>query len=423
MAKADKLLEQAKEHFGAGESALAVISGAYETKIGKHDTVRNGVLIATNQRLLFYAKKLTGFDLEALPYERISSLEMGKKLGGRWIKFFASGNTVSMKWIQDDLTAFVNTVQSQMAGTDDSTDEGADATPFQPDVPAEAVELQAQEPKAKDEVPMAPTKSSDKASGGCFQVVVIAMGVLLGGIVVLVGLFAIFGPDEDATSSTGEDGDVSIVNSPTGTLLGRWPDEVFGTTRSLVYRDGVMYFGRGSSPSVVVERPSGLPHVRKFDPNPDERHGEYFTISASGVMRWFAWEGREFDSVAAERFHPDAMSIGFNPVERACIPTELSPLALETMKLYEELHSFKDTNAFSTFGFSQNGPYHAWLETVQRTRDREGGMAVQHELGVLPGDLLNLGLSYLRSESDQQFVRDMERRFQAGIALAECRGQ
>ena len=206
MAKADKLLEQAKEHFGAGESALAIVSGAYETKIGKHDTVRNGVLIATNQRLIFYAKKLTGFDLEALPYERISSLEMGKKLGGRWIKFFASGNTVSMKWIQDDLTAFINTVRSQMAG--DSADEGADATlAVQPDAPAEGTELAAQEPKAEDEAPMTPAQSSGKASGGCFQVVVIAIGVLLGGIVVLVGLFAIFGPDEDATSSTGSDRD------------------------------------------------------------------------------------------------------------------------------------------------------------------------------------------------------------------------
>ena len=129
MAKADKLLAQAKAHFGVGESALALVSGAYETKIGNHDTLRNGILIATNQRLVFYAKKMTGFEFEALPYKGISSLEMGKSLGGRWIKFFASGNTVSMKWIQDDMTAFVNTVQSQMAGTGDIADHSADATP------------------------------------------------------------------------------------------------------------------------------------------------------------------------------------------------------------------------------------------------------------------------------------------------------
>ena len=180
------------------------------------------------------------------------------------------------------------------------------------------------------------------------------------------------------------------------------------------------------SARVVVERPSGLPNVRKFDPNADERHGEYFTISESGVMRWFAWEGREFDSFEAEHFHPDAMSIGFNPVARACTPTELSTLALETMKLYEELHSFKDTGAFGTFGFSQNGPHYAWLEAVERAAsDREGSLEVLQQLGFIPGELTSLGLAYIRpiDESDQQLIRGWERKIQAGIALAECRGQ
>ena len=49
-------------------------------------------MIATNKRLIFFAKKLTGFDLEVFPYKNISSFEMGKNLMGHHVSFFASGN-------------------------------------------------------------------------------------------------------------------------------------------------------------------------------------------------------------------------------------------------------------------------------------------------------------------------------------------
>ena len=91
MAKIDRLLERAKEHFDEGEQPLQTVLGAYETKVMGSDSVRNGIFIATDQRLLFYAKKLTGFDLEAFPYANISSMEMGKNLMGHYISFFASG--------------------------------------------------------------------------------------------------------------------------------------------------------------------------------------------------------------------------------------------------------------------------------------------------------------------------------------------
>ena len=115
MAKIDRLLKQAGEHFDGGERALQIVLGSYETKIMGGDSVRDGILIATDQRLLFYAKKLTGYDFEAFPYTNISSMEMGKSLMGHYINFFASGNSVKMKWIRDgDVRAFVDTVKAQM---------------------------------------------------------------------------------------------------------------------------------------------------------------------------------------------------------------------------------------------------------------------------------------------------------------------
>lgn len=442
MARADKLIEQAKEHFGAGESPLAAVSGVYETKVGKRDTLRNGVLIATNQRLLFYAKKLTGFDLEAFPYQGISSLEMGKKLGGRWIKFFASGNTVSMKWIQDDMTAFVDVVQSKMAGAGHGIDRSVDDAPptVQPNEPDSEYRIDGTGAEGRTGRRANSGSSGSKGLRGCLRLVAIGFGVILGVTIVLSVLVAIFGPD-GAEKEMDDGGDVPVA-SPDGVLLGRWRlefanGELVGIM-SLVHRGGVMYadwqYGSDKTfPEVVVERPSGLSDVRKFDPNPEETHGEYFTVSASGVLRRLAWEGREILSAEAEQWHPDAMSIGFNPVERACTATELSALALEIIGLYEELHSFKATDAFATFGFSQNGPYYAWLEAVRRAiGNREGGLEVYRQLGFVPGDLVSLGLSHMRvatsvgrnrpaSESDRRSVHDLERKVQAGIALAECR--
>lgn len=116
MGKADKLLEQAAPHVEAGEVIRAAVMGAYETKIMGSDTVRNGVLIATNRRVVFYAKKLGGFDLESFPFGNISSFEHGKSMMGHNITFYASGNAVEVKWLQPatEFAAFLDVVKEAM---------------------------------------------------------------------------------------------------------------------------------------------------------------------------------------------------------------------------------------------------------------------------------------------------------------------
>ena len=137
MAKIEKLLKRAEEHFDDGERALQTVLGAYETQIMGRDSLRNGIFIATNHRLLFYAKKLTGFDFEAMPYTNISSMEMGKSLMGHYISFFASGNSAKMKWIKaGDVRAFVDTVKSQMESAKSSTESSSE----QPTDPIEQIE-------------------------------------------------------------------------------------------------------------------------------------------------------------------------------------------------------------------------------------------------------------------------------------------
>ena len=115
VARIDRLLKKAEPHFDNGERALQTVLGVYEiTRMGEN-AVRPGILVATNQRLLFYAKKLVGYDLESYPYANISSIDMGKNLAGTYISFYTSGNDVTLKWItQGDVRAFVDAVKAQM---------------------------------------------------------------------------------------------------------------------------------------------------------------------------------------------------------------------------------------------------------------------------------------------------------------------
>ncbi|MGY1632234.1 PH domain-containing protein [Geodermatophilus sp. SYSU D01186] len=102
MAKLDKLIEQAREHLEPGEVIKGAVQGTYETKIMGSETVRTGILVATDRRVVFYAKKFTGYDLESFPYGNISSFEQGKNMMGHNITFYASGNRVHVKWIPTD---------------------------------------------------------------------------------------------------------------------------------------------------------------------------------------------------------------------------------------------------------------------------------------------------------------------------------
>lgn len=122
MAKKEKLLKLAQSHLDAGEEIAYSIMGVYEAEFLNSDVAHNGVFIATNHRLVFYGKRLTGYDLEFYPYNTISSIETGKKMLGHYLTFFASGNKVHMKWIQDsDFTNFVTFVRGKIGKKENAT--------------------------------------------------------------------------------------------------------------------------------------------------------------------------------------------------------------------------------------------------------------------------------------------------------------
>lgn len=137
MAKLDKLVARAAEHFEPGELITAAVQGTYETRIMGSDTIRAGVLIATDRRVVFYAKKLGGYDLESFPYRNISSFEQSKNMMGHSVTFFASGNRVHMKWIPTttDIAAFTAAVKEAMNGGHRAASSPPPAAPVAPPAP------------------------------------------------------------------------------------------------------------------------------------------------------------------------------------------------------------------------------------------------------------------------------------------------
>ncbi len=118
MSNEKKLLQLAQEHLDKEEVIKYFILGYYEIKLLFNNSVRKGIFLATNKRLVFFAKKLTGFDLEIFPYANISSIEMNKGFTGHSISFFSSGNKVKMKSIKEkesgDVQKFIEYIKNNL---------------------------------------------------------------------------------------------------------------------------------------------------------------------------------------------------------------------------------------------------------------------------------------------------------------------
>lgn len=119
MANYKKSLILVKEHLEKDETINSSIYGTYEIKLMGKDSIRKGIFVATENRLVFYAKKLFGYDLESFPFKNISSLEKSKGFMGHSISFFASGNNAKMKWINEgDINGFTEYVNSKIGKTE-----------------------------------------------------------------------------------------------------------------------------------------------------------------------------------------------------------------------------------------------------------------------------------------------------------------
>jgi PH (Pleckstrin Homology) domain-containing protein len=95
-----KLMEGVGQHLEAGETVLCMVDGAYEVDAAQRDAVRNGVVLATDRRVLFVAlKAFEGHVVESFAYPDIGSFEQSRGMMGGSISFTAAGSRVTVKWI------------------------------------------------------------------------------------------------------------------------------------------------------------------------------------------------------------------------------------------------------------------------------------------------------------------------------------
>ena len=112
-----------------------------------------------------------------------------------------------------------------------------------------------------------------------------------------------------------------------------------------------------------------------------------------------------------------------SPTDTPCTPTELSSAAVELVRLYEELHTFKDDIEFLDMGFSRAGPYYAWMEAVEAHQDANPGWVLFDELGFAANEVLMLGMNYIYEDpgaSALSAIEFFETKIQAGLALTRC---
>lgn len=116
MANFQANLDALKSHLDQGEEILVSCYGAYDTKSLGSKTVKNGVLVATAKRVIQFGKRLSGFNLETFPVDKITAIEVSKGFMGKRIVIKMSGNESEMKWInQGDPDGLVALVRDKMS--------------------------------------------------------------------------------------------------------------------------------------------------------------------------------------------------------------------------------------------------------------------------------------------------------------------
>jgi hypothetical protein len=129
MASYAKNLIAIQEHLDAGETISNSCGGQFETKRLGNNSVRPGIFVTTENRLIFFAKKWSGYEIETFPYTNISAIELSKGLLGKTINLKMSGNEAKLKWIQEgDPDALISFIRKHMG---EKTHEGSTDIPGQ----------------------------------------------------------------------------------------------------------------------------------------------------------------------------------------------------------------------------------------------------------------------------------------------------
>jgi len=125
----DPEVSKARKHLLEGEPVKFISTGLIESKMFGNDTKRNGIILATDRRVLIYCSKFFGgYELEEIPFSKMSSIEIGKGMLGHSATFIASSNRSRItRMNRGQPEQLINYVKNQIGS--------ADGTPIGPAQP------------------------------------------------------------------------------------------------------------------------------------------------------------------------------------------------------------------------------------------------------------------------------------------------
>lgn len=114
--KQQKEIDQAKHVLTEGENVLDVTTGMGKVKRLGSETRRNGALIITDRRVIFFTKKMGGYEMSDHVYSMLTSVDYKKGMMTGNVNLSASGDHYHISLVpKDDVERVAQCIRSQMA--------------------------------------------------------------------------------------------------------------------------------------------------------------------------------------------------------------------------------------------------------------------------------------------------------------------
>jgi hypothetical protein len=112
MATEEKLLELVKDKFEDKEKIISYVQGAFQTTVKNKNTLRTGILVATNKKIRFCGKRFFFIYDDEIEYADIYNTEVIEERFGHRIFIHGKKKSYFMKFvISNDLDNFINTLK------------------------------------------------------------------------------------------------------------------------------------------------------------------------------------------------------------------------------------------------------------------------------------------------------------------------
>lgn len=131
--KQQKEIDQAQHVLADGEVILDVTTGMGKVKRMGQETSRNGGLLVTDRRVIFFTKKLGGYEMSDHVYGLLTSVDYKKGMMTGNINLSASGDHYHISMVpKEDVERVAQCIRSQMAQV--QTHQSQPATPMGPSI-------------------------------------------------------------------------------------------------------------------------------------------------------------------------------------------------------------------------------------------------------------------------------------------------